>query len=538
MRTAAVGNTVLKVTLAKQPLSRREMAASLLALSYVTSAAVLPNESQAVLVYSLSGIALGAVWGYARRVLALGLLVRCVALTVALWSCVAVATQAGMRYLVIPTGVFPNRFAQAILSLYDTARVSGDVMSTPAVLAVAIGFSAVVGALAVGDAVKGAVFRILTVVLLPTAFAVYRSEMRNAWCVAVMTASALLLLSLTNKHRVQGVGKRTSQRLVAAVRFLSVVTALVFLATGPTADALQREVVERLHSVVVPPEEKIKRTEYIPFANAEQAAAWVSRNVSLTEQLAGDVNAVLEQQRGNAAQLASLSAALTNAGGVRVDIMLDGTVRLKIPTSLPPLTLNTAPTGSLPAPTTPATAQESLGVTTLPEAVQGPGGSDVPAPAPGGSAAVTAPATTPPTASPTSAGAAIDTPTSQSSGDLKTLVVTAALLLLTAAAWLALRRKRRTAQLGAESEAIRSWRRVEKKLEKQFRSVHQETMTYRERHSQVGPGLKGAGPQHQLLAEAVDAAVYGPAHNVDRQAAASSDLSALVLETIKEETRG
>lgn len=534
MRPAAVGNTVLKVTVVKQALSRREMVASFAALSYVTSAIFLPKESPVVLAYSLAGLTIGAVWGYARRVFSLGLLVRCVALLLGAWVCVAIATQDGMRYLVIPTEVFPNRLARAILSLYDTARVAGDVVSTPSVLAVALGFATVVGALAVGDALKGAVFRVLTVVLLPTAFLVYRSEMSNAWCAVVMTSSAVLLLSSTGKHGVQIKNQRINQRITEAVRFLSVVAVLVFLAAGPVADALQRGVVERLHSVVVPPADKIKKTEYMRFDNAEQAAGWVARNVSLTEQLAGDVNAVLEQQRGNAAQLASVAAALTNAGGVRIDTMQDGTVRLKIPTGMPPMT----PAAGGLATTTPAPAGETPASTALAPASPDANSTGLPTPPPEGAAAATtypaSSATAPTTSSGTLAPAVEDKP----GRDVVTLLAAVTLLLLSTATWFALRRKRRTAEIGVESEALRSWRRVEKKLEKTLRSAHEETMTYRERHTQVGSSLQGAAIQHRMLAEAVDAAAYGPPQNTEKHGETSAELAAQILENMKEKSRG
>jgi len=438
-----------------------------------------------------------------------------------------------MRYLVIPTGVFPNRFAHAILSLYDTAKVAGDVIGTPAVLAVALGFSTVVGALAVGDALKGAVFRVLTVVLLPTAFAVYRSETSNAWCVAAMTTSALLLLSSTSKHSVLVETRRVTSRLTGAVRFLVVVAGLVFLAAGPAADMLQRGVVERLHSVVVPPPDKIKRTEYMRFDNAEQAAEWVARNVSLTEQLAGDVNAVLEQQRGNAAQLASVAAALTNAGGVRIDIMQDDTVRLKIPTSVP----SWPPTASGLVTTTPESVGETPTSTTLTPATTDANSTDLSVPPSGGSAAATTDAASPAAAPTTSSGTSAPAVEAQPSRSVTTLVVLSALLLLTVAIWFALRRKRRAAQIGDESEALRSWRRVERRLEKSLRSAHKETMTYRERHAQVGDNLQGASLQHRMLAEAVDEATYGPPQNVDKHGATSSELAAHILRTMKEKSR-
>jgi hypothetical protein len=63
-------------------------------------------------------------------------------------------------------------------------------------------------------------------------------------------------------------------------------------------------------------------------------------------------------------------------------------------------------------------------------------------------------------------------------------------------------------------------------------------MTYRERHTQVGSSLQGAAIQHRMLAEAVDAAAYGPPQNTEKHGETSSELAAQILENMKEKSRG
>jgi hypothetical protein len=206
---------------------------------------------------------------------------------------------------------------------------------------------------------------------------------------------------------------------------------------------------------------------------------------------------------------------------------------LKIPTDMPPTQAMPGSTGGKPAATTPGSTSAGLPETAPPDSSQGSNGGSGASSVPGSSAAPTADTTSTTAAPATSAVATDPSVAGKTQNTQRALTLTAALASILAVALLVLRRKRHVAQLGAESAALKAWRRVEKKLEKDLRSAHEPSMSYRERHVQVGASIHGAALQHRMLAEAVDAALYGPPQSAGKHETDSAELADQVLENMK-----